>query len=54
MALFHSRLFWIQVALRAVSVVLLLVCMGFLIHSSVVLNWYVGMIVGYVAVRPSV
>jgi hypothetical protein len=34
-------------------VALLLVCMGFLIHSAVVLRWYTRMIAGYVAVRSS-
>lgn len=53
MALFHSRLFWTQAALRAVTVALLLVCLGFLIHSAVVLRWYTRMIAGYVAVRSS-
>jgi hypothetical protein len=35
-------------------VVLLLACIGSLIYSSVVLKWYIRMIAGYVAVRPSI
>jgi hypothetical protein len=55
MALFHSRLFWTQAALRAVSVALLLACLGFLIHSTIVFTSYVynRSIAGYVAVRSS-
>ena len=54
MALFHSRLFWIQTALRAVAVALLLACLGFLIHSTVVRRRYTRAIAGYVAVCSSV
>jgi hypothetical protein len=55
MALFHSRLFWTQVALRAVSVALLLACLGLLIHSTVVYTsyFYNRAIAGFVAVRSS-